>query len=70
MARTKGTTTSLNLWVLAQVFGPETSVPNQLAPTDAPHIRRCLKAGLLTADRTTLTLTRGGRKALAERNGR
>jgi len=57
--------TSLNLWVLAnlakriEVTGPVSRV----APGEATHLRRCIKAGLLTPGRT-LTLTPAGIAAI------
>lgn len=62
--RKKGDPTDLNLWVLKKVFGNKTEVPNNLSPTDVPHIRRCLKAGLLQASKGTITLTAKGKTAI------
>ena len=58
--REKGTPTDLNLWVLDQCFGERFEIPNALRATDVPHLRRCLKAGLIVADRTGLRLTPAG----------
>lgn len=71
-----GTPTALNLWAMGDLFrkargdvGGEvpSSISNALDVVDAPHIRRCLRAGLLTvsADRKRLELTESGRLALA-----
>lgn len=60
-----GTPTNLNMWVLSELFRDNDSVPNQLPATEVPHIRRCLKAGLVTASRSALTLTDTGRSQLA-----
>lgn len=60
----KGTPTSLNLSALADLFGTATSVPNAVTAVDAPHIRRCLKAGLVTGTRQALTLTPEGVEAV------
>lgn len=67
MARAKkGTPTSLNLWSLAQHFGMSVTATNKVEPTSAPHIRRCLKAGLVTvsADKKSLVLTDAGLVAM------
>lgn len=45
----KGTPTSLNLWVLKKLFKDKDEVPNQLDPTDVTHLRRCMGAGLIEA---------------------
>jgi hypothetical protein len=58
-----GTPTALNLWVLCRLFGAASEIPNQIEAPSVPHIRRCLKAGLITATRSTLTLTDAGREA-------
>lgn len=60
----KGTPTDLNLSVLADVFADGPEAANQIAPTDAPHLRRCIKAGLVTVAGRTLRLTDSGRDAL------
>lgn len=62
----KGTPTDLNLWVLNEVFKHAPRVPNQLKPTNVPHIRRCLKAGLLEVQGRELVLTLKGAEALVE----
>jgi hypothetical protein len=66
----KGTPTDLNLWVLDRLFGDRTRVSNQVEPTSAPHLRRCLRAGLLDVDGAELVLTDAGIAALAARKGR
>jgi hypothetical protein len=65
MAKTrapKGTPTRLNVWALGQVANGRRTFPNAFEATDAPHLRRCLAAGLLevAADRTSLRLTDAG----------
>ena len=44
---TKGEPTDLNLWALNDVLEKGGGVIGLMAPTDIPHVRRCLKAGLL-----------------------
>lgn len=62
----KGTPTDLNLYVLKEVFGDANVVPNgTLRATQVPHMRRCLKAGLLeVVSKTELRLTAAGAAAL------
>ena len=60
-----GTPTDLNVWVLSEIFGTAQSVPNRAQRTQLPHLRRCLKAGLLTVSKDRLTLTAAGAAALA-----
>lgn len=64
----KGTPTSLNLVVLGWVFKGKMEAPNQIKATDTPHMRRCLKAGLVevSLDRTHLTLTQAGLTTVKE----
>ena len=54
--------TSLNLSVLRRLFASSESLPNRIASTSAPHIKRCFQAGLVevSADGKTLTLTAAG----------
>ena len=68
----KGTPTETNIYALRELFnnGAVTSVANQLAATDVPHIKRCLRApaGALvevTDGGKTLTLTAAGVAAIA-----
>lgn len=65
MRAPKGTPTGLNLWVLARYFASADEVPNQIEATSVPHLRRCLKAGLIEVNRAagTLRLTDAGRAA-------
>lgn len=62
--------TDLNLWVLAQTFAPNgvlhTRVQNRLRPTELPHLRRCMQAGLLRPDGADLALTPEGEAAVAD----
>ncbi len=62
--RKKGAPTGLNLWVLKRFFGGELVRPNAMDATDAPHLRRCLKAGLCAVEGDSLTLTAEGREAV------
>ena len=57
--------TDLNVWSLARHFDGRTETPNgTVRPTSARHLRRCMKAGLLTADKSTLRLTAKGIAAI------
>lgn len=62
----KGTPTALNISALAGVASDngikaDRTFRNAISAVDAPHIRRCLKAGLVEIlDRTTLKLTDAG----------
>jgi len=66
----KGAPTDLNIYALADMFhyGELKEVPNRLHATDVPHIRRCLKAGLVDVVRkgktTVLKLTPPGVAAI------
>lgn len=64
-----GTPTKLNLWVLAKLFGADTEIENRISSVDAPHVRRCLKAGLVVVQPTVrgslLVLTDFGQRSLA-----
>ena len=66
MARAaKGAPTKLNLWVLAKLFPVGTdSIEAYVMRVDAPHMRRCLEAGLVVSEAKRLTLTPAGRAAL------
>ena len=59
-----GTPTATNLYALATVFGDQTEIPNKLDAVHLPHLRRCMAAGLLVADRTSLRLTPAGVSAV------
>lgn len=59
-----GEPTTLNLWVLKRLFGAADSIPNRVNKVDAPHVRRCLNAGLAIATIDTLALTEKGKAAL------
>lgn len=63
----KGTPTDLNLWTLRRTFDGKFEVPNQIEPTSAAGLRRCMKAGLfvVSADRKSLILTEAGVAACA-----
>ena len=61
----KGTPTSLNLWVLARHFGGKPTAPNRIEATSVPHLRRCLKAGLVTVKGPDLVLTPAGVEAVS-----
>jgi len=54
--------TELNLSALRSVAKGRPEFPNQIAAVDAPHLRRCIAAGLLevSADRKTLRITPAG----------
>lgn len=63
-AAPKGTPTDLNIYVLREVFGGQLEVSNQLKPTNVPHMRRCLEAGLVEVDGKKLLLTAAGQAVL------
>lgn len=56
--------TDLNVWALAQLAKGRTEFPNQIHAVDAPHIRRCLKAGLIHVVGSNLRLTPAGEIAV------
>ena len=66
----KGTPTALNLWVLGEMFAGVDRVPNKVTSARAPHVRRLLAAGRLTADRDFLTLTDAGKRALGQQDAK
>lgn len=60
--------TELNVWVLARISMGRETFANQIEAVSAPHMRRCMKAGLVeVVDRTTLRLTAAGFDALRAR---
>lgn len=62
----KGTPTRLNVHVLDNYFAGRDRAPADRVPaTDEPHLRRCLKAGLMTVEGRELVLTDAGREAIA-----
>ena len=64
-----GDPTDTNLWVLERQMGGKDTAPNQIRPTSVPHMRRCVKAGLVTVDGAQLHLTEKGKAVLALRAG-
>lgn len=62
--------TSLNLWVMGQVFKDADEVPNQFAPNRLNHLRRLMDAGLVEIAGRTLRLTAEGRAAMSARTER
>jgi hypothetical protein len=65
----KGTPTSLNVWAMARHFAGAARAPRLMPPTDIPHLRRCLVAGLCVVEGEEIVLTDAGREAIA-RSGR
>ncbi len=59
--------TSLNLWVMGQVFKDADEVPNQFTPNRLNHLRRLVNAGLVEIAGSTLRLTAEGRAAMPAR---
>ena len=58
--------TPVNAYVLATVFRDGDRVPNRLEPTAAPHLRRCVKLGLVRIEsRKVLVLTPTGAAVVA-----
>lgn len=64
----KGGATGTNVFALRDMFrkGEVDRVPNRIASVDAPHIRRCIGAGLARVEGTELVLTDAGKKAIAD----
>ena len=62
----KGTPTELNLWVMRGFFAGKTRARNQISPPSVPHLRRCLKAGLIEVEGTELVLTLAGVEAMTD----
>lgn len=58
------TATALNVWVLAKSFAGSERAANRIPSTSVPHLRRCLKAGLVVVEGTELVLTDAGREAV------
>lgn len=59
--------TSLNLWVMGQIFKDADEVPNQFTPNRLNHLRRLVSAGLVEIGGSTLRLTPEGRAAMPAR---
>lgn len=58
--------TDTNVWVLARHAGGKREFRNAIEAVSAPHMRRCVKAGLVEiVDRTTLRVTDAGVAAIA-----
>lgn len=60
----KGQPTDLNISVLREFFGGAQCQLNQIESTSVPHMRRCLKAGLLVVEGDFLLLTNEGVEAI------
>ncbi len=60
------TLTSLNLWVLKEALAAGDGVIGQVKSTQAPHLRRCIKAGALepATGKNTWKLSAAGRLML------
>lgn len=57
--------TSLNIWVLKKVMAGGVRCEARFPPTNLPHLRRCIKAGLAIVDGGELVLTSTGVAAMA-----
>lgn len=62
----KGQPTSLNVFALRQLFGATHRVSARVSAVVAPHICRCLDAGLVAVDGRDLVLTPAGLEATSE----
>jgi len=75
--------TPLNVWVLGRIADGRREFPNAIAAVDAPHMRRCMKAGLVEVVRgrtakdamgrnirhaTRLRITEAGRQAIGDQH--
>lgn len=63
------TATPLNVWVLGRIANGRREFPNRIESVSAPHMRRCMKAGLVMVspdDPTRLRLTEAGYVTLAD----
>jgi hypothetical protein len=60
MTRPKGTPTHTNLYALASIAAGRERFSRRIARVDAPHVRRCIAAGLLEIDGADLVLTPAG----------
>ena len=67
---TKGTPTDLNISVLAEAAAGRLDFPNATPAASAPHLRRCLKAGLVEVAGRTLHITTAGVAAIVAYNER
>lgn len=66
MRAKKGTPTGTNVFVLAKTFQHSIFAPLRADATAAPHLKRCLAAGLCEVDGNSLRLTPEGMRAIAE----
>ena len=57
--------TATNLFVLKGHMGGASTASARVKPTDASHLRRCIKAGLVTVSGAQLVLTDTGKEAVA-----
>lgn len=62
----KGTPTHTNIYCLVGAMGLNDRASARVPSTDAPHIRRCIKAGLAEVIGQELILTDAGKTACAE----
>lgn len=60
----KGTPTSLNVFALGRVANGRREFPSRVASTSAPHVRRCISAGLVEVAGGVLRLTETGIAAI------
>lgn len=57
--------TELNRSALIETMNGENEAPNRIPPHNVPHLRRCIKLGLLeVTTEKTLRLTTAGRREL------
>jgi hypothetical protein len=64
--------TNLNVYALADCIKAGNGVIHKVAPTDAPHLKRCITAGLLAkgTDKGTWILSDAGKTAVDAYNAR
>ena len=64
MRKAKGTPTGTNIFAMAELLSAAGTIPNRVEQVDAPHIRRCFRAGLLEHTGSELRITAAGIDAL------
>lgn len=60
-----GDPTSLNIFALAEHFGTANRAPRHADSLAMPHLRRCLRAGLMRVEGDEVVLTHAGVAAIA-----
>ena len=65
MRAPKGTPTRVNVYAMAQHFAGADRATNRVDAVSAPHLRRCIAAGLVRVEGRELVLTEAGQAARA-----